>query len=117
MGREYFVTVGDAADVLPEARRRVAAVATLERQALVAPGLAARKALEARIHEALEWFDGEAVVVRETSPAVLDFNVLAGGRLVQLCWREGEDTFEAWHEVNGGYLGRYPMWTLKGAKV
>ena len=30
-------------------------------------------------------------------------------RVVYLCWREGEAAFLFWHELDGGFAGRYPI--------
>ena len=40
---------------------------------------------------------------------LLDFPSLREGRVVYLCWRQGEETIEHWHEVDAGFAGRQPL--------
>lgn len=37
---------------------------------------------------------------------LIDFPTTWEGRWVYLCWRRGEDSVQAWHEVDGGFAGR-----------
>lgn len=117
--RAFFESACEALDLLPEARRRIGVIAAIERQKLVTqalPGGAVdAEALEARKRQKLVWFAEQGIVVREVAPALLDFPLLAYDRPVFLCWREGEHRFESWHELDGGYLGRYPIASLLAA--
>ncbi|MCG8403970.1 MAG: DUF2203 domain-containing protein [Phycisphaerales bacterium] len=40
---------------------------------------------------------------------IVDFLAIYQGRLVELCWRFGEEKIEHWHEVDAGYRGRQPI--------
>ncbi len=40
---------------------------------------------------------------------LLDFPTTFSGRWVYLCWRLGEARITAWHEIDGGFAGRYPL--------
>jgi hypothetical protein len=40
---------------------------------------------------------------------LLDFPTTYRGRWVYLCWRSGERTVTAWHEVDAGFAGRRPL--------
>ena len=40
---------------------------------------------------------------------LIDFPTTWEGRVVYLCWRQGEPEIEAWHEVDGGFAGRQPL--------
>ena len=123
-GMEPIFTFETAAQLLPEARRRIADVA--ERSArLQQLALAIRadeagqgdvpraKALEAQLDEDLGWFRDQGIEVKGVAPALLDFPARAvidgQQRLVLLCWREGEDTLAWYHPVETGYLGRAPI--------
>lgn len=117
---DRFFTFEEASALLPEARRTIEYVADLSRQMVAIAsamragatpigGLAEAKSLDARAHEAMSWFEERGVLVKGVAPALLDFPALAGGRVVLLCWREGEDRIGWWHEVDGGYLGRKPI--------
>lgn len=113
-GVRAFESTRAALELLPDAIRRLRIIAAIERQKMLSTTVADEKALDARIAERLEWFGDHAIVVREIDRGLLDFPVAANGRIVMLCWSDGEDTFRAWHEIDGGYVNRYPLWTLEG---
>lgn len=117
-------TFESASQLLPEARRRVAALADrsarLQQLALsIRSGEEAdgdvpdAKALEAQLDEDLGWFRERGVQVKGVAPALLDFPARAvvdgEERVVLLCWREGEDALAWYHPVETGYLGRAPI--------
>ena len=37
---------------------------------------------------------------------LIDFPTTWQGRWVYLCWHRGEDSIQAWHEIDAGYAGR-----------
>jgi hypothetical protein len=49
------------------------------------------------------------VVLRDLDSGLLDFPSLRDGREVYLCWQEGEDAIEYWHEPEAGFAGRQPL--------
>jgi hypothetical protein len=49
------------------------------------------------------------VVLRDLDRALLDFPSLRDGREVYLCWQEGEDAIEFWHDPEAGFAGRRPL--------
>jgi hypothetical protein len=49
------------------------------------------------------------VVLRDLDRGLLDFPSLRDGREVYLCWQEGEDAIEYWHEPEAGFAGRRPI--------
>jgi len=49
------------------------------------------------------------VVLRDLDKGLLDFPSLRDGREVYLCWQEGEDAIEYWHEPEAGFAGRRPL--------
>lgn len=116
---DRFFTFEEASALLPEARQRIEYVAEISRQMVriasamragdQSAGLAEAKALDARAHEAMTWFEEHGVLVKGVAPAILDFPALRAGRVVLLCWREGEERISWWHELDGGYLGRNPI--------
>ena len=120
-------TYEDAAALLPEAQRRIGEVAALvaELEQLsraidaggVWPGEAPEvESLEARIAEALGWFEQRGIQVKGVAPALLDFpaRATADGRVIDvlLCWREGEEAIAWYHPPETGYLGREPIASL-----
>ena len=49
------------------------------------------------------------VVLRDLDRALLDFPSIRNGQEVYLCWQEGEDAIEYWHEPEAGFAGRQPL--------
>jgi hypothetical protein len=49
------------------------------------------------------------VVLRDLDRGLLDFPSLRDGQEVYLCWQEGEDAIEYWHEPEAGFAGRRPL--------
>jgi hypothetical protein len=49
------------------------------------------------------------VVLRDLDRALIDFPSLRDDREVYLCWQEGEDAIEYWHEPEAGFAGRRPL--------
>jgi hypothetical protein len=49
------------------------------------------------------------VVLRDLDRGLLDFPSLRDGHEVYLCWQEGEDAIEYWHEPEAGFAGRRPL--------
>ena len=49
------------------------------------------------------------VVLRDLDRGLLDFPSMRDGREVYLCWQEGEDAIEYWHEPEAGFAGRRPL--------
>jgi hypothetical protein len=49
------------------------------------------------------------IVLRDLDRGLLDFPSLRDGREVYLCWQEGEDAIEYWHEPEAGFAGRRPL--------
>lgn len=49
------------------------------------------------------------VVLRDLDKGLLDFPSLRDGQEVYLCWQEGEDAIEYWHEPEAGFAGRRPL--------
>jgi hypothetical protein len=52
---------------------------------------------------------GLDVVLRDLDRALLDFPSIRDGQEVYLCWQEGEDAIEYWHEPEAGFAGRQPL--------
>jgi hypothetical protein len=49
------------------------------------------------------------VVLRDLDRGLLDFPSIRDGDEVYLCWQEGEDAIEYWHEPEAGFAGRRPL--------
>jgi len=49
------------------------------------------------------------IAVKDLTIGLVDFPSEREGRVVFLCWRMDEPSIVAWHELDGGYLGREPL--------
>ena len=49
------------------------------------------------------------IVLRDLERGLIDFPSIRDGREVYLCWEEGEERIEFWHDLEGGYAGRQPL--------
>ncbi len=49
------------------------------------------------------------IVLRDLDRGLIDFPSIRDGREVYLCWQEGEDAIEYWHEPEAGFAGRQPL--------
>lgn len=47
--------------------------------------------------------------IKSFDPGVVDFFSVRDGRVVFLCWQEGEDEIQHWHELDAGFAGRQPL--------
>ena len=45
-------------------------------------------------------------VLRDLDRGLLDFPSLRDGREIYLCWQEGEEAIEYWHDPEAGFAGR-----------
>ena len=108
---ERSFTVEEARDLLPEVQRRVDELAELRRAVVEAREgpVADRKAAEARLSEAVEWFVTNGVQLKSIAPVVLDFPSEIEGEPALLCWLEGEDDLEWYHTPEHGFMGRKPL--------
>lgn len=52
---------------------------------------------------------GMGVVVKDVATGLVDLYHVREGQLVYLCWKRGEDGFQAWHHVDEGYGSRQPL--------
>jgi hypothetical protein len=49
------------------------------------------------------------IVLRDLDRGLIDFPSMRDGREVYLCWEEGEERIEFWHDVEAGFAGRRPL--------
>ena len=49
------------------------------------------------------------VELKDIDEGLIDFRSMRDGRVVYLCWRQGEDTISYWHELDTGFGGRQPL--------
>ncbi len=61
------------------------------------------------LRAAFEEITLRGVQVKNIEPALLDFPAWRDGRVVLLCWRDGEPSVSYWHELDAGFAGRKPL--------
>jgi hypothetical protein len=69
-------------------------------------GLPEVKALEARLQEAVDWFETRGIQLKGLAPVIVDFPSELHGKPVLLCWLEGETALDWYHEPELGFMGR-----------
>ena len=116
-------TVEEANELLPELRDRLARVREArrvlfgsaeivrERASANGGGAEGNAVLEASrsLRRDVEAFAADGVILRDADQGLLDFPARRDGRLVFLCWRDGEPGVGHWHEVDSGFPGRKPL--------
>ena len=65
-----------------------------------------------RLQRCMEELDEVGVELVDWSRGIVDFECLADGRSVCLCWEHGQDRIAFWHEIDSGFAGRQPIETL-----
>ena len=58
------------------------------------------------LDRAFRAMDALGVELKGIENGLLDFPSLRDGRVVYLCWRQGEETIAFWHDVDAGFAGR-----------
>jgi hypothetical protein len=53
-------------------------------------------------------------VPKSIQDGLIDFFALNEGRLVFLCWKQGEEGIRFWHTLDAGYPGRLPIESFSG---
>lgn len=60
----------------------------------------------AAMQDVLTKFHRREIQIKDLERGLLDFPAIIGGREVFLCWEDGEEDIEHWHELDAGYAGR-----------
>ena len=115
-------TQPEAKALLPRVRKWLAELNQLREQVekqeerldnLMAPGADLGGALVngwvrnlARMKDLFLEFHRREIQIKDVSRGLIDFPAIIGGKEVFLCWEEGEDDIEFWHDLGTGYSGR-----------
>lgn len=54
----------------------------------------------------LDKVERSGAIIRDLEEGIVDFPSTFEGREVFLCWRDGEESIEHWHETESGFAGR-----------
>jgi hypothetical protein len=65
--------------------------------------------LLADIQEVFMEFHRREIQIKDLSRGLIDFPAIIGGKEVFLCWEEGEEDVEFWHDLDTGFAGREPL--------
>lgn len=68
--------------------------------------------LETLVHDlnaAVAAIHALGIDVKDLDSGLVDFPSEREGRIVYLCWRMDEPAIIAWHELDGGFMGRQPI--------
>jgi len=60
----------------------------------------------ARVQELLAELSTRELQLKDLDRGLVDFPSLRGDREVFLCWEDGEDDIEFWHDLETGFAGR-----------
>ena len=60
----------------------------------------------ASMQEVLAEFQRRDILIKDLERGLLDFPAIIGGKEVFLCWEQGEEEVEFWHDLDSGYGGR-----------
>ena len=61
------------------------------------------------LQNGLAAFERRGIVLRDLDRGLIDFPSVRDGREVYLCWIDGEDDIEFWHDLDAGFAGRRPL--------
>ena len=62
-----------------------------------------------KLQKLIEELDGIGVELKGIDEGLVDFPSERDGRVINLCWRQGEDTIAWWHELDTGFASRQPL--------
>lgn len=60
----------------------------------------------AELNEVFRQFQQREIQIKDLDRGLLDFPAVLDGKEVFLCWEDGEDDIEYWHDLDAGYAGR-----------
>jgi hypothetical protein len=60
----------------------------------------------ADVQAILTGFQRHRIFIKDLSRGLVDFPAIIGGKEVFLCWEQGEEDIEFWHELDAGFAGR-----------
>lgn len=65
--------------------------------------------LAVKFNSQLEALEDMGCQIKDLNQGLVDFFSVREGRLVYLCWKEGEESIQFWHTLDGGFQGRQPL--------
>ena len=65
--------------------------------------------LAMKFNNHLEALQDMGCQIKDLDQGLVDFYSVREGRLVYLCWKEGEELIKFWHTLDGGFSRRQPL--------
>ena len=62
-----------------------------------------------KLQRLIEELDSIGVELKGIDEGLVDFPSERDGRVINLCWRMGEETIAWWHDLDTGFAGRQPL--------
>jgi hypothetical protein len=72
----------------------------------IAEGRASVQSAAVELDRAFRQLDALGVELKGIENGLLDFPSMRDGRVVYLCWRQGEESIAYWHDIEAGFAGR-----------
>lgn len=66
-------------------------------------------ALLAGVRAGIEAIQQTGAELKDVQTGLVDFRAMRDGREVYLCWKQGEDRIDFWHDLDTGFAGRQPL--------
>lgn len=73
------------------------------------PSLRKVQALRAEAETLIKEVVGLGVALKDIEQGLVDFPAERDGRVIYLCWKQGEGEIRFWHELHTGFAGRQPL--------
>lgn len=67
----------------------------------------------ARLQSLVDELQQAHAELKDFRMGLVDFVSRHAGRDIYLCWKLGEESIQAWHELDAGFAGRQPISALK----
>jgi hypothetical protein len=104
--REALPVLRDLADRLVSVRAELTVASHAQQQGDESVTIADLKGLDARMSELIDEIAAQGVEIKGIAPVLVDFPSTLDGKDVLLCWLEGEEKLEWYHETAHGFAGR-----------
>lgn len=73
------------------------------------PNLRKVQDLRAEAESLIKEVVGLGIALKDIEQGLVDFPAERDGRVVFLCWKQGEAEIRFWHELDTGFAGRQPL--------
>ncbi len=102
------VWLGELARCRTELAKTEAALESLQAPGVDLGGTVVNRWLRtlASLHDVAAEFERREIQIKDLDRCLIDFPAIIGGKEVFLCWEEGEEDVQFWHDLDSGYAGR-----------